>query len=175
MKKNLLLTTLFVMTSLAFVGCGKKDAPGENIGQPAAEAVAAAKDDTTPAIPAEAKDDTKDAEQNPGVTLVSEAEKIVFSVPAKYKLESDAWLGIVPEGKVYLSERDADDDDIYYVYSENYNDENRTDYKFFYDKNSIQNIDDGQYNLILCSSDDESVGKVLFQIQIHIKDNMITL
>ncbi len=161
MKKTLMLTFLFMTLTITAVGCGKKDATNESAPTAAANANSESnRNDATP-------------ETNIGQSV--EAEHIIFSVRSDYKLNADAWLGIIPAGTQYTDERDADEVDIYYTYCDNYGDENRKDYLFKYDKNSVKNIEDGTYNMVLCDTDDAETGKVLIQIKIDKKGDSITL
>lgn len=72
-------------------------------------------------------------------------------------------------------DRDDDEVDIVYTYCENYGFDGATSYRFAFEKDYLLGIEDGTYDLVLCSSDNEEIGKVLFQIGLEKKGDEITL
>ena len=99
-------------------------------------------------------------------------EMIVFSVVPDFELAQDAWMGIVPAGKEYKKEVDADEVDIYYCYVANFEKKASEKYKFEFSVSDIEGLDDGKYSIVLCNTD-EDTGKVLLQFPAEIKGKEI--
>lgn len=163
MRKTAYLLTLLMILTLTLTACGKKDAAGNGT----ANGGNASKSGTVTAQAGD-KDDT--------VSYGTEGEIVVFTVSSDLKLDdSSAWLGIIPTGTKYEKEVDADEVDMVYCYAANYDDENKKNYRFEFEKEYFFGVGDGIYDMVLTSSDDESIGKVLLQIGIEIKGDKITL
>jgi len=161
MKRKIWLIALTFILVLSVAGCGKKDS-GSDAGSSNSNAVSNSSSQST---------DAKDA----GLEYETEGEYIVFSVSTDYELESDAWLGVVPTGKIFTKEVDADEVDIVYTYCENWDFDGIKSYRFPFDKDYFESIEDGIYDMVLCSSDSEETGKVLIQFGIEKKGSKITL
>ena len=56
-----------------------------------------------------------------------------------------------------------------------YDDETKSSYRFEFDKEYFHGIGDGTFDMVLTSSDNGEIGKVLLQIVIEIKCEKITL
>lgn len=95
-------------------------------------------------------------------------DKLIFYVSPEFELKQDAWLGVVPAGKDYKKEVDADEVDIYYVYVANSEKKASDKYCFEYLLEDIAGLDDGNYSIVLCDTDDDT-GKVLLQFPVEIK------
>ena len=162
MKKSLVFLALMMVLVLTIAACGKKPASnGETAsgGNSSANGTAAQGED-----------------KNDEVGFATEGDRIVFTASLDFKLEdSTAWLGVIPTGTKYEKEADADDVDIIYCYVANFDDEKKTNYRFEFESEYFFGVGDGTYDMVLNSSDDEAVGKVLLQIGIEIKDGKVTL
>lgn len=168
MKKLLALTLIMVM-ALSFAACsGAKDAD-ETATEPPQTT-----DFSTNTTSIDKSDIVVDADKN-DVAMETEAEYIVFNVDLGFKLESDAWLGVIPTGTIYENEVDADDVDILYTYCENLDADGAVSHRFAFEKEYFYGIEDGIYDMVLCSSDDEEIGKVLLQIGMEKNGDKIVL
>lgn len=162
MRKTSIFLALSIILILTVTACGKK---------PADNTVSADGNSSTNSATA-IQTNTKNGE----VTYGTEGESVVFTASLDFKLDdSTAWLGIIPTGIKYEKEADADNVDIIYCYASNYDDENKKNYRFEFEKTMFFAIGDGTYDMVLTSSDDENIGKVLLQIGIEIKGETITL
>ncbi|MBO4927450.1 MAG: hypothetical protein J5379_04280 [Clostridiales bacterium] len=113
-----------------------------------------------------------DAQEETYAEFGVSGEYIVFSVIPDFELQQDAWMGIVPAGKDYKKEVDADEVDVLYVYPSNMDKKASEKYRFeFYDED-VEGLDDGKYSMVLCNTDEDS-GKVLLQFPIEIKGKEI--
>ncbi len=163
MKKTVIFLTLVMMVMLTLTACKKNSAAG---------------DDTTAG--GTSSENGKAAEQandrNDEVTYGIQDGTVVFTASLDFKLEdSSAWLGVIPTGTKYEKEADADDVDMLYCYVSNYDDETKSSYRFEFDKEYFHGIGDGTFDMVLTSSDNGEIGKVLLQIGIEIKGEKITL
>lgn len=166
MKKTVIFLVLVLMLALTVTACKKK--PAANNGTTDASDAGNSSADGTIAAPADDKNDE--------VSFGTEGDLVVFTASLDFKLEdSTAWLGIIPDGTKYENESEADDVDLIYAYAVNYDDEGKKNYRFEYEKDYFFGIGDGTYDMILTSSDDGGIGKVLLQIGIEIKGEKITL
>lgn len=163
MKKTAVFLALVMLLLLTVTACGKKPAADNGAatgGNASADAAAAAQTNA----------------KNDEVTYGTEGESVVFTASLDFKLaDSSAWLGVIPTGTKYEKEADADDVDLLYCYAANYDDEKKTSYRFEFSKEYFFSVGDGTYDLILTSSDDGEVGRVLLQIGLEIKGEKITL
>lgn len=162
MKKSLVFLALVMVLALTMNACGKKSASNDETasgGNSSANGTAAQKDD-----------------ENDEVTFTTDGDLVVFTASPEFKLEdSTAWLGVIPTGTRYEKEADADDADMVYCYVANFDDEKKTNYRFEFEKDYFFGVGDGTYDMVLNSSDDGAIGKVLLQIGIEIKGGKITL
>ena len=158
MKKVFIAFLVLAMT-ISLIGCGTKPAnETQNGGNPNS---AAAGSDSTP-----------NGGASDQVGFSKDGESVVFKVSSKIKLNENSWLGIVPAGTEYKNEVDADEVDVFWAYPENFNKKADEDYIFRVDAVSIENIEDGNYSMVLCDNDDEGV--VILQFPIVIKGANIT-
>lgn len=87
---------------------------------------------------------------------------IVFKVSKKIALETDAWLGVCLKGD-YVYEEDADDNQYTYAFF----DEGLSDSSDYYFKVSVEDIEDGEYSMVLCDTD--NVGYVVASWGLNIR------
>lgn len=159
MKKGLLLVTL-VLAFAIIAGCGKKEEQAATNGS--------SNNGTN-------VETTQNGSNDLEVGYTSNDEYVTFSVRKDFDIKEDGWLGIIPTGTIYEKEVDADDVDMCYAYASNYYEENIKSYLFEFSKEYIGGIEDGIYDMVLCSSDDGEVGVVLFQIGFEKKGDKYTL
>ena len=77
-----------------------------------------------------------------------EGKYIIFKVSKKISLETDAWIGICLKGD-YVYEEDADDNQYTYAFFDD-SSSDASDYCF---KVSAEDIEDGEYSMVLCNTD----------------------
>lgn len=168
MKKTFALLTVLLM-AVAVSGCGKvKETDGTTSSAQTAAATAAATSAANTAANSETAGKTD-------VDFETDAEYVIFNASPDFKLESDAWLGVIPTGVIYKDEADADEQDIIYAYCDNLDENGAKNYRFAFDKDGFYGIEDGVYDMVLCSSDDAETGKVLLQIGLEKKGEKIVL
>lgn len=109
------------------------------------------------------------------LAIEEDPEYVVFNVSYDFELEEDAWLGVIPTGTLYENEVDADEYDIIYTYCDNFNFDGATSYRFAFEKDYFFSIEDGVYDMVLCSTDSGETGKVLLQIGLEKNGESITL
>ena len=161
MKKIIALIIVGAM-SMALFGCGKKD---DNKGGGAA---------STSASKAVTVDDIATVEER-GVEFARKGDQTVFKVDSSVELMQDAWLGFCPGTKGFTKEVDADEVDVLYAYIANGDKRDSEDYLFEFDNDQFEGLEDGDYVMVLCDSDDENVGKVLLYIPAKISGDKVTL
>lgn len=166
MKKLLALALVTVMT-ISFAACSKNAEEPETTESTQAQTTVA-QSTTAPA------DESNDIDEN-DVAMETEDEYVVFNTSLDFQLESDAWLGVIPTGTIYENEVDADEVDIAYTYCENLDMDGAVNHRFAFEKDYFNSIEDGTYDLVLCSSDNEEIGKVLLQIGMEKNGEQITL
>ncbi|MBO4681939.1 MAG: hypothetical protein J5623_08625 [Clostridiales bacterium] len=142
MKKRLL--TSIVLLAMAFSLTSCKKAPSGDSGATgssgsATGSVSVATENT--AVPDQIK-------------FAVDGKYIIFRVSKKISLETDAWIGICLKGD-YVYEEDADDNQFTYSFF----DEGQSDASDYYFKVSVEDIEDGEYSMVLCSTD--NVGYVV--------------
>ena len=84
-------------------------------------------------------------------------------------MDESAWVGLVPAGTYYALEKDADEADVYYVYAEI-----REEGKPYVFRCNFAEVADGEYSLILTSSDNGDVGYVIAQVAVEKKGSDLT-
>ena len=161
MKKVIALIIVCAM-SLALFGCGKKEEKKGGGDSTKATTQAADKGGDE-----ESGDDSVQFSQKGGQT--------VFTVDAGLDLKQDAWLGFCPGTKGFVKEADADEVDVLYAYTANGDKKSSEDYLFEFGDDQIDGLEDGDYILVLCDSDDEAVGKVLLYIPCKLSGSKVTL
>ena len=77
-----------------------------------------------------------------------EGKYIIFNVSKEISLETDAWIGICLKGD-YVYEEDADDNQYTYAFFDD-SSSDASDYCF---KVSAEDIEDGEYSMVLCNTD----------------------
>ena len=101
---------------------------------------------------------------------------VVFTVDAGLDLKQDAWLGFIPGTKGFTKEVEADEVDVLYAYIANGDKKSSEDYIFEFDEDQFGGLEDGDYIMVLCDTDDEAVGgKVLLYIPAKIAGNTVEL
>lgn len=164
--KKLCALVLTAAMLLSFAACAKKDTSKDTKATEAEQSQAAADDK-----------DNGDAGKaaDAGVEFAQKGGKIVFTVDSKLALLQDAWLGFCPGTKGFTKEGDADEVDVLYAYIANGDKADGDNYLFEFENDQIDGLDDGDYVMVLCDSDDESVGKVLLYIPAKISGSNVTL
>ena len=160
MKKAIALVIVCAM-SFAVFGCSKKD---ENNGGGTPDA-------TTKAADAGNREET----DLDNVTFTQKDGKTTFSANSELLLKEDAWLGFCPGTKGFVKEEEADEVDVLYAYIENTERKDGEDYLFSFVNDLIDGLEDGDYVMVLCDSDDAAVGKVLLYIPAKISGSNVTL
>lgn len=175
MKKSIAIILITVLM-LSFAACGAKEKKDEQSSAPVSQDTSVSEQANTSEAPAPSES-TSQSEKVSEDDLLFEAdeERILFSVSTDFEIESDAWLGVIPTGKIYENEVDADEVDIIYTYCENLDEENAAMYIFAFEKSNFFGIEDGIYDMILCSSDNAETGKVLIQIGLEKNGESIVL
>jgi len=149
--KKLIVTLLAVSMSLVLFGCSKGNEGGK---ETEAQIETEASKETDAAVETDA-----DLEKT-GVLLTSVGGSYSFMFSSELKLYENAWLGLCPAGKSYTDELDADEDDIFWVYPDNFSGKAADeDYVFKISSEDIAMFEDGKYTMVLCDNDDE--GKVI--------------
>ena len=163
MKKIVALILVCAM-SFALFGCGKKEEKKGGSDKPKTEAQ---DDDKGGADAAAAAEDD--------VKFTKQGNKVVFTVDAGLDLKQDAWLGFIPGTKGFTKEGEADEVDVLYAYIANGDKKSSEDYIFEFDEDQFGGLEDGDYIMVLCDSDDEAVGKVLLYIPAKIAGSTVEL
>ncbi|MCQ2433351.1 MAG: hypothetical protein MJ175_12170 [Clostridia bacterium] len=83
--------------------------------------------------------------------------------------DTSAWLGLCPVGKDYITELEADDVDVVW-----FNYEGREDGDPYVFACDFSTVEDGTYALVVASSDDESVGYIMMQLEMTKKGDSVT-
>ena len=161
MKKVIALIVVCAM-SFALFGCGKKDDKKDG-------------GDSTKATTQAADKGSNDASGSNDVQFSQKGGQTVFTVDAGLDLKQDAWLGFCPGTKGFVKEADADEVDVLYAYIANGDKKSSDDYLFEFGDDQIDGLEDGDYILVLCDSDDEAVGKVLLYIPCKLSGSKVTL
>lgn len=91
-------------------------------------------------------------------------------IAPEIKLEDDAWLGLCPAGKDYVTELEADEADVVWFYRDGR--ESDEDPSVF--ACDFSDIEDGTYALVVANSDNAEVGYVVIQLAMTKADNKIT-
>ena len=161
MKKIVALILVCAM-SFALFGCGKKDDKKDG-------------GDSTKATTQAADKGSDDASGSNDVQFSQKGGQTVFTVDAGLDLKQDAWLGFCPGTKGFVKEADADEVDVLYAYIANGDKKSSDDYLIEFGDDQIDGLEDGDYILVLCDSDDEAVGKVLLYIPCKLSGSKVTL
>jgi len=159
MMKKIVLVICVLTMILSLAACGKKDSNTGTSGS-------ANGGNSTGTTQVENAEDA-------GVGFTSDSEYVVFVVKNNFTLESDAWLGIIPDGTIYTKEVDADEYDIIYTYADSVEPDLK-EYRFAFEKDYFESVEDGVYDMVLCSSDNEETGVVLLQFGIEKKGTKVT-
>lgn len=163
MRKKTILFTMAAMLVLSVGGCGKKETANTT-------------ENTTANTVTETNTGSADTSSEASAASYElDSEYYIFSVLDEYQLESDAWLGVIPTGTLYEKEVDADDQDMIYTYCENLEKAAGEAYIFKFEKEYFDSIGDGTFDMVLCSSDNGEVGKVLLQYGIEKKGSDVSL
>ena len=156
--KKIIVAMLAVSMSLAVFGCSKTGDSGKNVKETEAVEETTEAEETTKAVEP-AKDMVLDSSS---VSVSCKNGTYIFEFVPGTPITENAWLGLVPAGKEYVTEEEADEVDIFWVGPDNYSgksaDEN---YKFSFYGEDIASIEDADYIMVLCDNDDG--GKVILQ------------
>ena len=175
MRKSIAIILVTVLL-LSFAACGSKEKKDEPSSVPVSQDTSASEQVNTSEAEATSENASQSENTNAeNLLFETEEERILFSVSTDFEIESDAWLGVIPTGNIYENEVDADEVDILYTYCENLDDENAAKHIFAFEKSYLFGIDDGIYDLVLCSSDNAETGKVLIQIGLEKNGENIVL
>ena len=150
--KKLLSTALSLAMLFTFASCGKKDPAVSNTpgnGKPAVSGKAGSADGK----PADSK----------LISFTVENGDIIFTLSGSIKLETDAWIGICPDGK-YVYEDDADDAGLTYDFYE----EREAESDPYVFKVAYEGLEDGKYTMVLCDTDNS--GYVMASWPLTLKD-----
>lgn len=176
MKK--IITLILVCTmAISMVACGGKKESADDNGN------SKPSNTSTPEVTAEATPDattnnsdstnnTPDDSDNPPAN-VNPVELALFpktspdagayatiKVSKDVKMDDEtAWLGLCPEGKDYITELEADEEDVVW-----FNYEAREDGDPYVFSCDFSNVEDGTYALVVATSDDAEVGYVVIQL-----------
>ena len=129
-------------------------------------------DKNTPATTAAAAGETNAADNR--VKFSSENGKTIFTIDPSFQLRPNSWLGVVPAGKDYKNEGEADEVDLIWIYPDTYEDGQTTPYKFTYDNEDLASIGNGEYIMVLCENDDDPDSKVFLYFPVKITGIIIT-
>ena len=88
---------------------------------------------------------------------------------------SNSWLGLVPQEATFQNEAEADDFDLAYTYIENAERSAGEKAVYRFSSNAFDDIENGEYAMVLCDTDDGDVGAVIFEFGVSLKDGKITL
>ena len=132
-------------------------------------------DKNTPATTAAAAGDSNAQATDNRVKFASENGKTIFTFDPSFKIKPNSWLGVVPAGKDYKNEGEADEVDLIWISPDTYEDGQTTPFKFTYDNEDLARIGDGDYLMVLCEDDDDESSKVFFSFPITIKGTSITV
>jgi len=132
-------------------------------------------DKNTPATTAAAAGDSNAQATDNRVKFASENGKTIFTFDPSFKIKQNSWLGVVPTGKDYKNEGEADEVDLIWINPDKYEDGQTTPFKFTYDNNDLASIGDGDYLMVLCEDDDDESSKVFLSFPITIKGTSITV
>lgn len=166
MKKKILCGLLAIMLCLTLTGCGDKK---ENTNQENNNTNVQKNTQT------DGNNQNNGSSQNDELTQEeqkisdsvsydkTEDGKVKFIVKTNIKMEDNSWLGLCPVG-IYLTERAADDVDIYYSYIER--DEDNSDIGTYIYTMDFSDVNPGNYTMVLTDSDDEGavIGHWLFTL-----------
>lgn len=176
MKKRVLIITTVLVAALLVAGCGKSDSKKKGDKDKDKEEETKVEETEAPETSQESLGAVEiDPEEDASVGMEKVNSQVIFTVSRDLEIEEDAWLGVVPTGKVYKTELEADDEDIVYTYAENYLDETNADYRFVFDEEYFFSFEDGTYDMVLCSSDNGDIGKVLIQVGIEKTGNNVVI
>jgi len=132
-------------------------------------------DKNTPATTAAAAGDSNAQATDNRVKFASENGKTIFTFDPSFKIKPNSWLGVVPTGKDYKNEGEADEVDLTWISPDTYEDGQTTPFKFTYDNEDLARIGDGDYLMVLCEDDDDESSKVFLSFPITIKGTSITV
>lgn len=94
-----------------------------------------------------------------------------IKVDSKIKMDdTSAWLGLVPSGKDYITELEADEVDIIW-WSLEPRESDSDPYVWACD---FESVEDGKYDVVVATSDDENVGYIAIQLSMEKKGDKIT-
>ena len=161
MKKFLALIIAGILT-VSLTACGSKGSESD-----ASESAPSSSTEVQP----EAKGSNPAANNFIPATSSQTPNYATIKILPTVKMDGDdAWLGLCPAGKDYITEAEADAEDIIYFYAEPKEDE-KDSTVFACD---FESVEDGTYALVVCTSDDESIGYVAIQMNMTKKNGELT-
>ena len=128
----------------------------------------------TPATNAAAGNQNNAKSASNSVSYSSEGGKTIFTVDPSFSLHPNSWMGIVPAGKAYKTEGEADEVDLLWVNPYEFEEISSSPAKFVFDSADFAGVGEGNYIMVLCENDDDESSKVFFYFPITIKDGTIT-
>lgn len=154
MQKRILTSIVALAMTFSLASCGKTSSGGTagSLNGPAVSDSSGSAQTVNTAVPDQ-------------ISFTVDGKHIIFNVSKKIRLETDAWIGICLKGN-YVYEEDADENQFTYAFF----DEERSDAPDYYFKVSAEDIEDGEYSMVLCNSDNG--GYVIASWGLLIKNGM---
>lgn len=164
MKSTKLISIILAAALMASALCAcssKKDANNGGKNTPA-----------TTAAPAGGETNAQAADNR--VKFSSENGKTIFTVDPSFKILPNSWMGIVPAGKAYKTEGEADEVDLLWVNPDAFEEGQTTPAKFVFDNNDFSGVGNGDFIMVLCENDDDEASKVYLYFPITINGTSVT-
>jgi hypothetical protein len=140
MKKAILTSVVALAVALSLAAC--KKAPSGNSEGPSGGTAGPSVTNTS------VSGQTENTAAPDQIRYSVEGKYIIFKVSKKISLETDAWIGICLKGD-YVYEEDADDNQYTYAFFDD-SSSDASDYSF---KVSAEDLEDGEYSMVLCNTD----------------------
>lgn len=168
--KKIVASILTGMMILSMTACGAASSSDSG--------AASSSTSTTSTSTADSSVDTADSTQEDVPANVNPVELMFFPKTsgsyATIKIDAtkvtmddeSAWLGLVPAGKDYVTELEADEVDVIWFSLEGGREDDSDPYVFACD---FESVEDGRYALVVATSDDENVGYIAIQLEM-VKD-----
>lgn len=159
---SMILAAALMASALCSCSSNKGNGNGGNKNTPATTAAAAAGGETAAPIVGNK------------VNFTSENGKTIFTVDPSFKILPNSWMGIVPAGKEYKTEGEADEVDLLWVNPDAFEEGQTTPAKFVFDNNDFEGTGNGDYIMVLCENDDDEASKVYFYFPVTINGSTLT-
>ena len=163
--KNIKPVSIFLAAALmvsALCACSSKKAANNGGGN------------NTPATTAAAGGENNAKAADNSVKFSTQDGKTIFTVDPSFKLHTYSWMGIVPAGKAYKTEGEADEVDIIWMNPDAFEEGQTAPAKFVFDNNDIEGVGNGDYIMVLCENDDDEASKVYLYFPITINGSTLT-